>query len=81
MRLTWHPWHSFQGTRLLGGAAVEVISPDGQRFIVEDEDKDEDGPGPLAEVALNVEALDRSLGEGCAGRGCFCQMGDAIVRQ
>ena len=59
MRLTWHPWHSLQGKRLLGGTSVEVTSPDGQRFIVEDQDVYEDGPSPLAEVALNVESLRR----------------------
>jgi hypothetical protein len=40
---------------------VEVTSPDGQLFRVINDDVP--GPNPFTEVALNVEDLDKSLGE------------------
>ena len=50
-----------QGSLLPGGEAVEVVSPDGHRFVVLNADVS--GPNPIIEVAINVEDLSKSIGE------------------
>lgn len=54
------PSYTDQGNSLAGPGCVSLISPDGYKFIVHEEDVP--GTNPVTEVALHVQDLNKSLG-------------------